>query len=231
MSLFRDRIDAGERLAEALPPMPAGGAVVVALPRGGLPVAAPIAERLGAPLDVLLIRKVGAPFQPELAVAAVSEGPGMPLAVNEDIAAALGLSEEDIGRLADVQRREIERRRRLYRGDRPPVPLAGKTVVVVDDGVATGATARAALQLVRQQSPGRLILALPVAPPSTLEALGALADDVVCLHSPERFHAVGAFYDNFDQVDDAEVVALLRRCNRATETEQTRNAGGVAGNQ
>ncbi|MEQ8399902.1 MAG: phosphoribosyltransferase family protein [Roseitalea porphyridii] len=216
MSLFRDRTHAGEKLADALPPVE--DPVVIALPRGGVPVAAPIADRLGAPLDVLLIRKVGAPHQPELAVAAVSDGETMQLAVNEEIAGALGLTEADLRELAKPQLAEIERRRALYFADHAPMPLAGRTVLLVDDGVATGATARAGLQLVRRQHPARLILALPVAPPATLEALGKLADETVCLASPERFHAVGAFYDDFDQVDDAEVMRILASAGTPART-------------
>lgn len=186
-------------------------AVVIALPRGGLPVGAVIAEGMGVPLDVILVRKVGAPMQPELAVAAVTDGEEMQITVNEDIKAELGLSDEEIEELARRQLPEIERRRAAYYEGRKPTPLAGKTVIVVDDGVATGATVNSALRLIRKQKPGRLILALPVAPADAIARLERHADEVICLSTPVPFYAVGAHYANFDQVDDAEVIETLRR--------------------
>jgi putative phosphoribosyl transferase len=211
MWLFEDRQDAGQQLAQRLAAFDLGDAVVVALPRGGLPVAAPIAARFRLPIDVLLIRKVGVPGQRELAVGAVSDGQDMQITVNQDIADSLKLSHEDIVALARRELPELERRRNLYFGDLAPEPLAGRTAIVVDDGVATGATARAALRLVRQRRPKHIIVALPVAPASSLAELGAEADAVVCLHQPEPFLSVGSHYRDFGQVDDREVTDLLHR--------------------
>lgn len=208
---FRDRAEAGRLLLDRLKETDLENAVVIALPRGGLPVGAVIAEGMGVPLDVILVRKVGAPMQPELAVAAVTDGEEMQITVNEDIKAELGLSDEEIEELARRQLPEIERRRAAYYEGRKPTPLAGKTVIVVDDGVATGATVNSALRLIRKQKPGRLILALPVAPADAIARLERHADEVICLSTPVPFYAVGAHYANFDQVDDAEVIETLRR--------------------
>jgi putative phosphoribosyl transferase len=208
---FTDRIEAGKRLAEQLPPVDPGNAVVVALPRGGVPVGAVIADQLGIPLDVIIVRKVGAPGQPELAVGAVSEREGMQVTVNREIAAALGLSDQDVERLAEAQLPVIERRQKEYFGDRKATPLRGKTVIVVDDGVATGATARAALRIVRREHPARIILALPVAPDDTLALLAKEADEVVCVDTPVPFLSVGTHYRDFSQVSDAEVIDALRQ--------------------
>lgn len=208
---FRDRREAGEQLLKRMPEVDPAETVVIALPRGGVPVGAVVAEGLGVPLDVILVRKVGAPMQPELAVAAVTDGETMQVTVNEDIKAELGLSDKDIDELARKQLPEIERRRAAYYEGRQPTPLTGKTVIVVDDGVATGATANSALRLIRKQKPARLILALPVAPADTLERLEQHADEVVCLATPYPFYAVGAHYADFDQVEDSEVIETLRR--------------------
>ncbi|GAB4354805.1 MAG: hypothetical protein Kow0026_13650 [Oricola sp.] len=208
---FRDRAEAGRLLLERLADTETENTVVIALPRGGLPVAAEIAEGLGVPLDVILVRKVGAPMQPELAVGAVTDGEEMQVTINEDIKAELGLTDEEIEDLARRQLPEIERRRAAYYEGRKPTPLAGKTVIVVDDGVATGATVNSALRLIRKQKPARLVLALPVAPPDALARLEQHADEVVCLSTPAPFYAVGAHYADFSQVDDAEVIETLRR--------------------
>jgi len=205
--MFRDRRDAGRQLAAALLPLQLADPVVLALPRGGVPVAAEVARALRAPLDLLLVRKIGAPGQPELAVAAVAEGGA--LAVNEDLVDAAGASREYIDEQAREQTREIERRRALYLGARAALPVLGRSAVVVDDGIATGATVRAAVQLLRQRGPARVVLAVPVAPRDSLDALRPLVDELVCLQSPSEFHAVGAHYLEFDQVEDREVVELL----------------------
>lgn len=185
--------------------------VVLALPRGGVPVAAEVATALGAPLDLMLVRKVGLPGHEELALGAIAGPEGAEWVVNHEVAARSGLTAPEIVVLADRQRTELRRRRAAYLGDRPPVPLAGKTVILVDDGIATGATMRAALQALRRAGPRRIVLAVPVAPPDTLADLQGAADELVCLQSPALFLAVGAHYASFPQVSDAEVLALLHR--------------------
>ncbi len=183
--------------------------MVVALPRGGVPVAAEVARILKLPLDIALVRKVGAPSQPELAVAAVSNGAGIELTINRDVASMLGLSDADVRSLAQDELPELERRQRLYRGDRPPLPIAGKTVILVDDGVATGATARSVLRKLKKLGAAHVILALPVAPSEAMTELRDEADQVVCLATPSPFFAVGAHYLDFRQVSDAEVSQIL----------------------
>jgi len=210
---FHDRADAGRRLAERLSGIDTDNAVVIALPRGGVPVGAIVAEELGLPLDVILVRKVGAPMQPELAVGAVTDGDEMRLTINRDIQAELGLSDAQIEELAKRQLPEIERRREAYYKGRSPTPLSGKTVIVVDDGVATGATVNSALRLIRAQKPAWLILALPVAPADTIARLQEHADEVICLQTPSPFYAVGAHYADFAQVPDEEVITLLERAH------------------
>jgi putative phosphoribosyl transferase len=207
--LFSDRPDAGRRLAAALKKYKGQDVVVFALPRGGAPVAAPIAEALDAPLDLVLVRKIGAPFQEELAMGAVADG-GSPVVVrNEDVIAMASVSEAEFEAACRRQQAEIERRRALYLGGRGRPEVAGRVAIVVDDGVATGATTRAALRAVRALSPKKLILAVPVAPPDTLEALRGEADEILCLDTPWGFQAVGQFYRNFGQTSDEEVVAIL----------------------
>ena len=209
--LFRDRRDAGRKLLERLPAIDRQETVVIALPRGGVPVADEIASGLGVPLDVILVRKIGAPQQPELAVGAVTDGKTMRVTVNRDIQVQLGLSDEEIEERARRELPEIERRREAYYRGRSPTSLTGKTVIVVDDGVATGATMRSALRLIREERPARLILALPLAPSDTLASLEAEADETVCLETPSPFYAVGAHYLRFDQVADAEVIVIMER--------------------
>lgn len=207
--MFRDREEAGRRLAERLRALDLPRPLVLALPRGGVPVAYRIATALGAPLDLVLVRKIGVPFQPELALGAVVDGDTPEIVVNEDIARALGISEDEIARAAASEVVEIERRRRIYLRGRAPLPVAGRTAIVVDDGIATGATVRAALQALRRRDPERLVLAIPVAPPDTVAALRAVTDEIICLEMPHHFTAVGAYYEDFAQLSDAEVIALL----------------------
>lgn len=208
---FQNRSDAGRRLARALLRYRADRPVVLALPRGGVPVAAEIAVALDAPLDLLFVRKIGVPAQPELAMGAVADG-GAPVIVrNEDVLRVVGVGEDAFAAVARRELAEIERRRRIYVGSRPALDLAGRTVIVVDDGVATGATTRAGLKAVRARNPGRLVLAVPVASTDALAALRADADDIVCLEDHESFAAIGFFYRDFSQVSDQEVVEMLRR--------------------
>ncbi|SFI53086.1 phosphoribosyltransferase [Albimonas pacifica] len=209
--IFADRAQAGARLLARLPRLDPERTVVLALPRGGVPVAAVIAEGLGAPLDVVLVRKIGLPGHAELAVGAVCDGPAPQLVVNEAIARSAGLDRAAVEALAHDPLVEIERRRLIYRAGRPALPLAGRSVVLVDDGVATGATMHAALKAVRAAAPARVILAVPVAAPDALEALAPEVDEAVCLTAPEDFRAVGMHYDDFTQVSDRVVTALLAR--------------------
>jgi putative phosphoribosyl transferase len=206
---FADRRDAGKRLAERLESFRGDDVVVLGLPRGGVPVAYEVATALGAPLDVIVVRKLGVPFQPELGMGAIGEG-GVRI-VNEEIVRAAQVTDAQLAEVERRERAELERRARRFRGDRPPVPLAGRTVIVVDDGIATGSTARAACQVARAHGARRVVLATPVAPPDTVARLRGDADDLVCLESPEPFFAIGQWYADFSQTSDAEVVMLLER--------------------
>jgi putative phosphoribosyl transferase len=208
---FRDREEAGDRLAEAVAALALRDPVVLALPRGGVPVAAPVAKALGAPLDLVMVRKIGTPGNPELAAGAVVNGAAPVTVFNTDILRHLGLAEDD---LADTIARElavIEDRRARYLGSRAPVPLAARDAVIVDDGIATGATMKAALKAVRALNPASLTLAVPVAPPEAVAEMQALVDHLVILETPAPFYAVGQHYRVFGQTSDAEVVALLQR--------------------
>ncbi len=219
--IFADRTEAGRKLAMRLAHLKEKDPVVLALVRGGLPVAFEVAKALAAPLDIVLVRKIGAPDRPELAAGAVVDGPSPEIVVNADIVAALGIPDNYSKREAQRELGEIERRRKLYLGDRPRAAIAGKTAIVVDDGIATGATTRAALHALRRQKPARLVLAVPVAPAETIEELRAEADEFVCLSTPEPFWAIGAFYRDFSQVGDDEVIGLLRRAGPAASAKYT----------
>lgn len=206
---FRNRTDAGRRLAEKLAAYAdRPDVLVLALPRGGVPVGFEVARALGAPLDVFLVRKLGVPGCEELAMGAVATGGGRVL--NDEIVRGLGISEHEIDAAAARELQELARRARLYRGDRSPPDAAGRTVILVDDGLATGATMRAAVEALKQQHPARTVVAVPTASPDTCEALKAEADDVVCAMSPEPFFAVGHWYEDFTQTTDDEVRDLLR---------------------
>ena len=182
---------------------------VYALPRGGVPVGLEIARALGAPLDLVLARKIGAPGAPELAVGAVVDGDTPHTIINEDVRLMSGADDAYIARVRDEELAEIERRRALYMQGRARVDPAGRTAIVVDDGLATGATAKAALDAIRRQGAARTVLAIPVAPVEALAGMRARADDVVCLHPARRFHGVGLFYDDFHQLTDEETITLL----------------------
>jgi predicted phosphoribosyltransferase len=208
---FIDRTDAGQQLAKALARYKRQHPVVLALPRGGVPVAAEIADALDAPLDLILVRKIGVPSQPELAMGAVVDG-GKPVIVrNENVIRLTGVSESEFNAIRDQELAEIERRRKLYLGDRPHPQIVDRFVIVVDDGIATGATTRAALQATRMRKPSRLVLAVPVAPTETLNELRGEADDIVCLEDYRDFGAIGLFYSDFRQVSDGEVIEILAR--------------------
>lgn len=207
---FADRAEAGALLArELLTRRWPGRCVVLALPRGGVPVAAAVAQALRAPLDLLLVRKIGAPWQPELAVAAVVDGTPPQLVVDEAICAELGIDRRDVEARVPKELLEIERRRRVYLRDRAALDVAGATAIVVDDGIATGTTVRAALRALRQRGPWRLVLAVPVAPADTLAALKDTVDEIVCLRTPSPFHAISQHYRDFHQLSDAEVIQTL----------------------
>ncbi len=219
MSVFRNRTQAGRALAEAVSRKGYPNPVVLALPRGGVPVGAEVARGLGVPLDLVMVRKIGVPSQPELAAAAVVDGAHPETVLNEEIMRMAGLDQEDIGHLARPQLAEIARRRELYFKGRPPQKIAGGTAIVVDDGIATGATMRAALLAVRRQAPARLVMAVPVAPSDMLASLGESVDDVICLEVPPFFGAVGAHYTDFSQVSDDEVVRIMSTFDGGTESE------------
>jgi putative phosphoribosyl transferase len=204
---FADRRDAGRRLAALLSDLAGGDVVVLGLPRGGVPVAAEVAGALGAPLDVLVVGKIGVPGHEELALAAVADDGRV--ALNPGVIASAGLTTDEVSELARRHAAELARRARDLRGGREPAPLEGRTVVVVDDGMATGATMRVALDVVRRRAPRRLVAAVPVAAPEAAATAGKVADRVECVLTPPDFRAVGPWYGNFTQVSDDEVRRLL----------------------
>ncbi len=205
---FADRAEAGRRLAAMLGHLSGEDVVVLGLPRGGVPVAVEVARALGAPLDVILVRKLGVPVQPELALGAIGEG-GVRI-INPEVVEVTGVTDTEIAVVEARERAELERRARRFREGRPPEPLAGRIAVIVDDGIATGATARAACQVARAHGASRVVLAAPVAPPSVRVTLATAADEVICVETPRRFLAIGEWYTDFAQTTDSEVVALLR---------------------
>lgn len=210
-TIFADRVEAGRQLARRLHDLENQHPLILALPRGGLPVAHEIAMELNADLDLLMVRKIGVPWQPELALAAVVDGHNPQVVVNQDIADLIPLPPDYLEKEIAKQLEEIEVRRLRYLGGRGPIPVQGRTIVIVDDGIATGATMRVALKGLRRKNPARMIVAIPVAPADTMEKLESEADLVVCLAVPDPFLAVGAHYRDFEQVEDAEVIDIMSR--------------------
>ena len=208
---FKNRSEAGRRLAEALADYKDQRAVVLALPRGGVPVAAEVAAALDAPLDLILVRKIGVPMQPELAMGAVVDGAAPLVVRNEDVIQLAGVNESEFKAVCDGELAEIERRRRYYLGHRDRIDVNGRVAIVIDDGIATGATTRAALRATRMRGPKKLVLAVPVAPSDTVAAMREEADDVVCLEDHEFFGAIGFYYADFRQITDQEVIETLAR--------------------
>ena len=213
---YRDRSEAGQVLARALEHYRnTEGALVLALPRGGVPVAYEVTRALGIPLDVFLVRKIGHPRQREYAIGALASGGALVLEPHGE-----QLPGADIDPIVQEETLELERRERLYRHERPLPPIAGRTVIMVDDGLATGASMRAAIQALRARQPARLVVAVPVGAPEALRALNGLADEVVCPRQPEDFEAVGRWYQDFAQVSDEEVLAFMQRALQQTEGAQ-----------
>lgn len=208
---FKDRSEAGRKLAKALAAYKDQCPVILALPRGGVPVAAEVAAAFHAPLDLILVRKIGVPIQPELAMGAVVDGSAPLIVRNEDVIRLAGIDETEFKAVCDSELAEIERRRRRYLGNRERVNVDGRTAIVIDDGVATGATTRAALHATRMRNPRKLVLAVAVAPTDSLAALCGDADEVICLEDYELFGAIGLYYRNFSQVVDEEVIETLKR--------------------
>jgi len=207
---FRDRQEAGQRLAAELGHLKEEKPVILALPRGGVPVAFEIAKALSAPLDLLMVRKLGAPGHSELGIGAVVDGSDPQLVLNDEAMEIIRPSSDYVQTEMERQLAEIERRRASYFADHSPTSVTGRTVILVDDGIATGGTVRVALKALRRSSAARIVLAVPVAPRDTLDSLHDDADEVVCLSTPTDFHAVGLHYENFDQTTDSDVIRYLR---------------------
>lgn len=220
--LFSDRADGGRQLAARLRSYRDATPIVLGLPRGGVPVAYEVAKELGAPLDVCVVRKIGAPAQPELGIGAVSEDQA--LHVDRRTMRYMGVSEAELTRMIAKKRAEVDERVRMFRRGAPPLDVRGRTVLLVDDGIATGGTARAAVQTLRSRGAGRIVLAVPVASSESLDALAALADEIVCLFPEEHFYAVGLWYDDFTPTTDDDVIELLERSRSERErAESQRN--------
>lgn len=205
--IFSDRIDAGRRLAARLEHLRGDVGVVLGLPRGGVPVAAEVARALGAPLDVIIVRKLGVPFQPELGMGAIGEDGAH--VINDEVVRMAGVSAAEIATVETRERAELERRAGRFRRGRPPAVLEGRTVLIVDDGIATGSTATAACQVARARGAARVILAVPVAPLGWDLDMAGAADELIALETPEPFGAIGRFYQDFSQTTDEEVIACL----------------------
>ncbi len=212
--MYRDRADAGRKLTHVLARYAGESPVIVALPRGGVPVAYEIAHALSAQLDIIVVRKIGAPGQHELGIGALVDGDHPETVLNEELLRLIEVSREYLDREVKSELKEIRRRDALYRKGHPPIPLEGRTVLVVDDGIATGGSIRAALRGIKRRHPRKVVLAVPVASSETLKSLRAEVDDTVCLETPESFGAIGEFYYDFTQTSDEEVMNLLDRARR-----------------
>ncbi|WP_267243417.1 phosphoribosyltransferase family protein [Streptomyces sp. PR69] len=230
---FQDRVDAGRRLAARLEHLKSQDVIVLGLPRGGVPVAAEVAQALDAPLDICLVRKLGVPYQPELGMGAIGEDGAR--VVNDEVMGRAGVSPADLAEVERHERGVLHERARRYRGDHAPAALDGRTAVVIDDGVATGSTALAACRIVRQRGAARVVLAVPVAPPGWTDRLGAAADELISLDTPPGFYAIGQFYADFDQTSDEEVLACLAAAERRSRARGDprgragQDTGGSAG--
>jgi putative phosphoribosyl transferase len=224
--IFRDRTEAGRRLAERLRHYAGRSDVLVlALPRGGVPVAAEVARELGAPLDVFIVRKLGFPGQEELAMGAIASGGSRVL--NRSLLGRLHVSPEALERVASREMDELERRERVYRGGNAPLPVHGRTVILVDDGLATGATMRVAAAALRGKDPARIIVAVPVAAESSCQDFGDMVEEIVCVETPRSFGAVGQFYEDFSQTSDEEVRRLLEASRAGRAVARPRPPGRI----
>jgi putative phosphoribosyl transferase len=216
--IFQDRTDAGRQLAGKLRHLKGRRPLVLALPRGGVPVGYEVARELDAPLDLVLVRKIGVPWQPELALGAVTDGAKPQTFINRELVTALAISDAYVEQETARQLAELERRRGLYCAGRPPLDIAGRTAIVVDDGIATGATMRVALEATRRRNPAWLVIAAPIGAADTIAVLEPEADEVVCVDAPGGLGAIGSYYSDFHQVSDAEVTAILARASRPPES-------------
>jgi predicted phosphoribosyltransferase len=222
---FKDRSEAGSKLAGALAKYKDQQPVILALPRGGVPVAAEVAAALKAPLDLILVRKIGVPFQPELAMGAVVDGSEPTIVRNEDVILLAGIDEAEFKAVCDNEIAEIERRRQRYLGSRERENVAGRTAIVIDDDIATGATTRAALRATRTRNPKKLVLAVPVAPTESLAAMREEADEVICLEDHQFFGAISLYFRDFRQISDEEVTETLQRFS-AQHDDRSRSSAG-----
>ena len=225
MTPFKNREAAGKALAEAVAAKSLPDPVVLALPRGGVPVATEVARVLNAPLDLVMVRKIGVPWQPELAAAAVIDGKDAQIVLNEEVCAEANLSQSYIDEMAKNELEEIERRAKLYLKDRPRAPIAGRSAIVVDDGIATGTTIRAVIRALRLKKPKSILLAVPVAPKEAIAALRAETDGIICLETPEPFYGISLHYADFHQISDEEVIRILE----AQKAQEAKTAPTPAG--
>jgi putative phosphoribosyl transferase len=221
---FVDRSEAGKELAIALEGYRDDDVVVLALPRGGVPVAVEVAKHLGAPIDLLLVRKIGVPSQPELAMGAVVDGDQPTIVRNDEVIRLAWVSAAEFDAACHRELAEIERRRSRYLGDRPPEEVSGRVVIIIDDGIATGATIRAAIRALRRRKPRKIVLAVPVAPPEEVAQLRAEADDVICLETPAFFQAIGIWYGDFRQLTDEDVIRLMQSAREAVTEKPSSGA-------
>lgn len=213
--LYKDRYDAGQKLAESLYQFKNENPIILALPRGGVIIGYEIAKTLNAPLDVFIARKIGAPFYPELGIGAIA--PNNVQIINKELINSLNIPASEIEKVIERETIELNRRIKLYRGNLPPLNLENKTVIIVDDGLATGITAKASVLSVKKSNPKKIILAVPVSPPDTANEFRKEVDVFICLHEPPEFYAVGAYYLDFNQVSDNEVLDLLNKTKRSIE--------------